>query len=39
VLDAAGNAARDELPAVVQGLVESSLWTDRPERTIKEMAA
>jgi HK97 family phage portal protein len=39
VLDAAGNAARDELPAAVAGLVESKLWTDRPERTIGEMAA
>lgn len=39
VLDAAVGAAKDELPAVLSALVESPLWTDRPERTIGEMAA
>jgi HK97 family phage portal protein len=40
VLDASGRATtKDELSAAVAGLVESKLWTDRPERTIKEMAA
>lgn len=38
VMDAAGRAGKDELTAAVQSLVESKLWTDRPERTIGEMA-